>query len=158
MEKRKIDVKMSLSYTEVVAYLEDLLKSFRSRKIVVQKGTDHVVMTPPDQVEVKIEAKIKKDRQSIGFELSWVQSEPGDLTISDREPDAVALRAESQAVIATPPPAAQTAPAEQFGKRKEKQENVDADKRDSGKKAAEKDKKRNDKAASGKPGVSEPRG
>ncbi|ADU62195.1 MAG: amphi-Trp domain-containing protein [Pseudodesulfovibrio sp.] len=102
MEKRKINVKMSLSYPEVVAYLEDLLKSFKSRKIVVQTGEDHLVMTPPEQVGVKVEAKIKKDRQSIGFELSWVQCETGCLSISDREPEPAAARIELKPVAMKP--------------------------------------------------------
>lgn len=132
MEKRKIDVKMSLSYSEVVAYLEDLLKSFKSRKIVVQTGEDHLVMTPPEQVGVKVEAKIKKDKQSIGFELSWVQCEPGGLSISDREPQP----APAQAVPAIPKDAAgDQAPKEnvtgkkgenKHGKKDAKQEKKDS--------------------------------
>lgn len=153
MEKRKIDVKMSLSYSEVVAYLEDLLKSFRSRKIVVQKGTDHVVMTPPDQVGVKVEAKIKKDRQSIGFELSWVQSEPGDLTISDREPDTVALRADSQPVAVVPAPAADAAIAPESAQKKE-----ESSKKDEKHSTAKKEKKRAEKAEARKAESAKPRG
>jgi amphi-Trp domain-containing protein len=153
MEKRKIDVKMSLSYSEVVAYLEDLLKSFRSRKIVVQKGTDHVVMTPPDQVGVKVEAKIKKDRQSIGFELSWVQSEPGDLTISDREPDAVAIRADTQPAPVAPAPAADAAIATESAQKKEK-----SAKKDEKQKTAKKERKLAEKADARKTESAKPRG
>lgn len=146
MEKRKIGVKMSLSYSEVVAYLEDLLKSFKSRKIVVQTGEDHLVMTPPEQVGVKVEAKIKKDRQSIGFELSWVQCEPGGLSISDREPEP------AQAVPAMPKDAtSDQAPKENVNGKKEENKH--------GKKDAKQEKK--DSSGRGKTlkaHSSEPRG
>lgn len=134
MEKRKIDVKMSLSYSEVIAYLEDLLKSFKSRKIVVQTGEDHLVMTPPEQVGVKVEAKIKKDRQSIGFELSWVQCEPGSLSISDREPEPAPAKTLPQAVPAMPKDAAGDQAPKENGKDKK-------DENRHGKKDAKQDKK-----------------
>jgi amphi-Trp domain-containing protein len=156
MEKRKINVKMSLSYSEVVAYLEDLLKSFKSRKIVVQTGEDHLVMTPPEQVGVKVEAKIKKDRQSIGFELSWVQCEPGGLSISDREPEPLAARAEPQAVPAMPRKATGDQAAKESAKEKKEEKKH-------GKKEAEKEAEKEKKDSSGKakplnPHSTEPRG
>jgi ribosomal protein L12E/L44/L45/RPP1/RPP2 len=104
-------------------------------------------------VGVKVEAKIKKDRQSIGFELSWVQSEPGDLTISDREPDAVAIRADTQPAPVAPAPAADAAIATESAQKKEK-----SAKKDEKQKTAKKERKLAEKADARKTESAKPRG
>lgn len=87
MEKQKIGVKMNLPYAEAVSYLEDLLKSLKSGTVVVQSGDDHVTMKPGDNVTVEVEAKVKKGRQKFALEIEWAENGPGDLTITDKEPE-----------------------------------------------------------------------
>lgn len=86
MEKEKIGVKMTLSYQEAVAYMEALLDSLKSRKIVVQADDDFVTLTPAENVNIKVEAKVKKGKHKFGFELNWSEASSADLTISDKEP------------------------------------------------------------------------
>jgi amphi-Trp domain-containing protein len=89
VEKQKISVKKVLEYKDAVSYIEDLAKSFRSGTIVLESGEEHVVMKPSAQVAVKVEAKTKKDKQKISFELSWSETEAADLKIGDARPETV---------------------------------------------------------------------
>ncbi|XXJ18609.1 amphi-Trp domain-containing protein [Desulfovibrio caledoniensis] len=89
MDKQKISVKKVLEYKDAVSYIEDLAKSFRSGTIVLESGEEHVVMKPSAQVAVKVEAKAKKDKQKISFELSWTEAEAADLKIGDTRPETV---------------------------------------------------------------------
>jgi amphi-Trp domain-containing protein len=86
MDKQKISVKKVLEYKDAVSYIEDLAKSFRSGTIVLESGEEHVVMKPSAQVAIKVEAKAKKDKQKIAFELSWTEAASADLKISETVP------------------------------------------------------------------------
>lgn len=89
MEKQKISVKKVLEYQDAVSYIEDLAKSFRSGTIVLESGEEHVVMKPSAQVAIKVEAKVKNDKQKIGFELSWSEASGAELKIGDTQPGTV---------------------------------------------------------------------
>jgi amphi-Trp domain-containing protein len=89
MDKQKISVKKVLEYKDAVSYIEDLARSFRSGTIVLESGEEHVVMKPSAQVAIKVEAKAKKDKQKISFELSWTEAAPDDLKIGDTRPGTV---------------------------------------------------------------------
>ena len=86
MEKQKIEVKRFVSYEEAVGYLEDLVKCFKERKIIVQQGDQSLTLLPAESVELEVEAKQKKDKSKVSLEISWVggpAEEEGDvLTIS----------------------------------------------------------------------------
>ncbi|CCH49415.1 amphi-Trp domain-containing protein [Pseudodesulfovibrio piezophilus] len=86
MEKQKIDVKMTLTYTEAVAYMEALLESFKSGTIVVSRDGDHVSLTPAETVGIEVEAKVKKGKQKFSFELTWTEGSNGDFVIGDTIP------------------------------------------------------------------------
>ena len=114
MEKEKVGVKKTLQYKEAVAYMEDLTKSFKSGTIVIESGQDHVTMKPTNQVCIKVEAKTKKDKQKIGFEISWSDEQLADLKISDKEPTGVPAKVAPAQTPATKTEAAvpaKTAPA-----------------------------------------------
>ncbi|OIQ50647.1 hypothetical protein BerOc1_02588 [Pseudodesulfovibrio hydrargyri] len=107
MDKQKISVKKVLEYKDAVSYIEDLAKSFRSGTIVLESGEEHVVMKPAAQVGIKVEAKTKKDKQKISFELSWTEAASADLKIGETVP---AVQPEGGAPAIQPeakPPAAQ---------------------------------------------------
>ncbi|MBG0788950.1 MAG: amphi-Trp domain-containing protein [Desulfovibrionaceae bacterium] len=125
MEKQKIGVKMNLPYAEAVSYLEDLLKSLKSGTVVVQSGDDHVTMKPGDNVTVEVEAKVKKGRQKFALEIEWAENGPGDLTITDKEPEPAPEPAEKPAAPvaqkpASPAPAKKAAPRKPAAKPKNK--------------------------------------
>ena len=92
MESTKVSVKQMMEIKDVVIYLEDLIDSFKSGKIVVQKADQHVTLTPPEKAIVEVEAKVKEGSQKFSLELSWKSAEclermKAPLTISPEEPD-----------------------------------------------------------------------
>jgi len=89
VDKQKINVKKVLEYKDAVSYIEDLAKSFRSGTIVLESGGEHVAMKPSAQVSIKVEAKTKKDKQKIAFELSWTEAASADLKIDETQPETV---------------------------------------------------------------------
>ncbi|HEU6437819.1 MAG TPA: amphi-Trp domain-containing protein [Nitratidesulfovibrio sp.] len=70
-EKQKVSIEQHMAYADAVAYLEALLKGFREGRIVVERGGESVVLTPPQSVNVEIEARRKGDKQKFSLELEW---------------------------------------------------------------------------------------
>ncbi|WP_167125110.1 amphi-Trp domain-containing protein [Nitratidesulfovibrio liaohensis] len=94
-EKQKVSIEQHMAYADAVAYLEALLKGFREGRIVVERGGESVVLTPPQSVNVEIEARRKGDKQKFSLELEWsaapaVVEDP--LTISADLPKADAAK------------------------------------------------------------------
>ena len=54
-----------------VSYLEDLARSFRDGRIVVEHAEKKLDMEPPSVLVLEIEAKQKKDKAKFGFEIAW---------------------------------------------------------------------------------------
>ena len=71
METNKISLKQIMETKDVITYLEDLIKSFKAGKVVVQQGENHLDLQAPELVDIKVEAKVKKDKSKFGLELSW---------------------------------------------------------------------------------------
>ncbi|GEM_PF-462926 len=131
MQKEKLEVKLSLSYKEAIAYIEDLLKSLNSGKIIVQKDDDFVAMSPPEQVMVELGAKVKKGKHKFSFEMAWAALESGGcVKITDKEPEArpdvpakkedtVPATKKTASVVAkeTAPPAKKAAPKKPAAKK-----------------------------------------
>ncbi len=70
-EKCKVSFKQYVESKEALRYLEELVKGFKSGSIVIQQGEESVALTPPDMVELEVEAKQKKDKSKFVLELSW---------------------------------------------------------------------------------------
>ncbi len=97
METNKVELKQIQTSSEVITYLEGLLKGFKAGKIVIQQGDDFVSLVPAEQVEVEVEAKKKKNKEKFSLELSWhaaASSEP--VTITTKEPVGVPLTTEKK--------------------------------------------------------------
>nr|MBF0221937.1 amphi-Trp domain-containing protein [Desulfobulbaceae bacterium] len=89
METNKIAQTQQLELKEVIKYLEDLTKSFQEGNVVVQKEEAFVVLSLPESVTVKVEAKSKKDKAKFALELSWRVSEEcaaGQIKIGSKVP------------------------------------------------------------------------
>jgi len=109
METNKVELKQIQKISEVVTYLEGLLKGFQAGKIVVQQGDSFVSLMPAEQVEIEVSAKKKKDKEKFCLELSWhganaLCNEP--VKITTKEP-AGATQAEANSKTAGPKAAAQ---------------------------------------------------
>lgn len=70
-EKCKVEIEQYVETKEAIKYLEDLVKGLKSGTIVIQHGEESVTLTPPDMVELELEAKQKKDKSKFVLELSW---------------------------------------------------------------------------------------
>ena len=139
MEKQKIDVKASLTYKEVISYLKDFVKSLESGKIVVQSGGEHVTLVPTENVHVKVQAKTKKDKQKLSFEISWCAPLETDLTIGDVEPEVPAASVVEPAPVAVAETKAEAAkakaPAAPEEKKKDKKKEKKKEPKDKKKKS-----------------------
>ena len=98
METSKISLKQMMEIKEAANYLQDLAKSIKKGKVVVQQGEDFVDLKMSDTVTVKIEARIKKDKSKFKLDLYWRNMPEG-------EHDAVTITSEAK------PPAESDSPA-----------------------------------------------
>ncbi len=71
MGKQGIVIKGSMDYASVVAFLEDVVRSFKERKLCVQRGEEYVTLTPGESIDLEVEAAQKKGKQKLCIELNW---------------------------------------------------------------------------------------
>lgn len=71
MSKREVTAELRMEITGLISYLEDLIESLRERKLYVEKDAEVLALSPTEVVEVEIEAKQKKDKESFSLEISW---------------------------------------------------------------------------------------
>jgi amphi-Trp domain-containing protein len=88
MGKKEIELKKMMPKEEFIAYLENLLESFKSGQVVVQSGDHLLNLKPPAVFEVTVEAKQKKDKEKLSFKMAWkldaTADSGADLRISPR--------------------------------------------------------------------------
>lgn len=104
LEKNKIGTKQHLPYEEAIHYLEDLLKGFKAKKIVVSQGEDSLTLVPAEHVTIEIEAKAKKGKAKFELELGWSEAVDEPLSISDKEPTPKSGPAAAKAASTAPAP------------------------------------------------------
>ncbi|MBN2808982.1 MAG: amphi-Trp domain-containing protein [Deltaproteobacteria bacterium] len=87
MEKKKLSLKKFMTPTEAATKLEDLARAFRSGLITVEKGSESLLMSLADTIEVEITAKEKKKKFNFALELSWCseteEDDDNDIVISE---------------------------------------------------------------------------
>ncbi|MCA1904968.1 MAG: amphi-Trp domain-containing protein [Desulfarculus sp.] len=71
MGKKGVSLETSLPLGQAVDYLEDLARSLRQGRVVVQKGKEYIQLTPAALVKIELEAVRKKDKEKFVLELSW---------------------------------------------------------------------------------------
>jgi|GEM_PF-781404 amphi-Trp domain-containing protein len=71
MGKKGVSLETTLPLGQAVDYLEDLVRSLRQGRVVVQKGQESIQLTPAALVEVELEAVRKKDKEKFVLEISW---------------------------------------------------------------------------------------
>lgn len=86
-EKCKLEIEQYVETKEAIKYLEDLVKGLKSGTIVIQHGEESVTLTPPDMIELEVEAKQKKDKSKFVLELSW-KSAPAGAAVPATKPAA----------------------------------------------------------------------
>ncbi|VAX18380.1 hypothetical protein MNBD_NITROSPINAE01-392 [hydrothermal vent metagenome] len=80
MSKKNISIKMVTNTSGLSSYLNDLVSAIKAGTVCVQKGNEFVTITPMDSIEMEVEAKQKKGKESLTLELNWK-------TRADEEPD-----------------------------------------------------------------------
>ena len=79
------------------ATTKSLQAALKKGTVYIQNGAEVVTLEPESSVSMQVEAKSKKDKQSIKIELSWERAEDeveaanGTLSISETEPDLVGV-------------------------------------------------------------------
>lgn len=121
MEKNKVSFKQTMETEDAVKTLEDLVKSLKAGKIVVEQGEAFISMDPAEKVTVEIEGKQKRDKGELSIELSWRLSEAVEkeaaLKISATEPEAAP---EGKAAECNSPKAASKKHSDKDGKKRGK--------------------------------------
>ena len=83
----KIAVREEMSLDGLVAHLQGLIDGFKAGKVLVENGSDFIVLIPCNPVDVKFEIKINDEKAKCSMELSWplheVKKSEQALRISD---------------------------------------------------------------------------
>ena len=92
-DKRSISFEGAVTRDEAIAYLKSLQTAIKKGTVFVQNGQEVVGLEPEAEMTMEVEARSKKDKQSIKFALRWEKIEvpeehPLDaFAISDSEPE-----------------------------------------------------------------------
>ncbi|WP_432735097.1 amphi-Trp domain-containing protein [Maridesulfovibrio sp. FT414] len=73
-EKRKVSVKQAMSYDETISFLEELLKNFKNREIMIGGEENSITVFPADQIQMELKAKAKKDKVKLKLEFGWSEA------------------------------------------------------------------------------------
>jgi amphi-Trp domain-containing protein len=101
-DKKSVAFEGQLDLNKALDYLKSLQAALKKGTAYVQNGSDIVALEPETSVSMQVEAKSKKDKQSIKIELSWERAEEsieaagGSLTISEHEPELVGVIEEEE--------------------------------------------------------------
>ena len=99
MKHTKITQHQKMKRDELVGYLEDLIKSLKAGKLVIEQNGQFVSLNQKKKIKKEIEKKKKKEKGEISIEISWkIPEEMPDmppLKISSEEPTAGADSSEA---------------------------------------------------------------
>jgi amphi-Trp domain-containing protein len=101
-EKKNVVFEGQMDLNKALDYLQSLQAALKKGTAYVQNGAEVVTLEPEGSVTMEVEAKSKKDKQSIKIELSWERAEEpqpatsGSLTISEHEPELVGVIEEEE--------------------------------------------------------------
>lgn len=71
MEKQKISLSTRLLCADAAGVVEALAEGLKERCLKVQKGDETLVLSPPEAVDVDVEAKVRDGRGKFMIEVSW---------------------------------------------------------------------------------------
>ena len=96
-DKKSVVYEGQVDLNRALDYLKSLQAALKKGTVYVQNGLDVVALEPEGSVGLHVEAKSKKEKQSIKIELSWERAEEAvataseALTISETEPELVGV-------------------------------------------------------------------
>lgn len=71
MEKKKLCLNTRLVCADAAGVIDALAEGLKERCLRLQKGDETLVLTPPEAVDLELEAKLKDGRGKITLEISW---------------------------------------------------------------------------------------
>ena len=88
--KKEVSYEGQVELAKAIAYLESVVSGLKAGTVSVQQGDDFLTVKPTSSVKFAVEARRKKDKESLAFELKWETPQPEtgsdqDLQILDRE-------------------------------------------------------------------------
>jgi amphi-Trp domain-containing protein len=83
----KITLKTAMGTTELVEHLTGLIDGLKHGRIMIEQGTDFIVLYVSDKVDFRLETRVKSDKAKLKMSLAWplelAEGEPSTLCISD---------------------------------------------------------------------------
>lgn len=70
-KKVKISYEAAMPRSEAVSYFEAIVGGLRSGRLEFRQEGDHLVLSPPDQLEIEVKAQRKGDKAKVVFEIAW---------------------------------------------------------------------------------------
>ena len=82
--KKKVSVEFdsAIQRDEAVSYFETLVAGLKKGSIHLRQNGQELTLTPPSQLEVRVKASRKKEKEKLSFEIYWRTSTANDLQIS----------------------------------------------------------------------------
>jgi amphi-Trp domain-containing protein len=71
MTKEKFKIKGTVEMQEIINHLEEILNSFKTGRVVLEHGTDHMEFAPGNTAEMEVEAKQKDGKKEFSVEFTW---------------------------------------------------------------------------------------
>lgn len=95
MKDSKLSHQERMKREDLITYLEDLTRSIRDGRIVIEKSGRFLSLVLPSTVQMELEAKTKKDKGELSIEISWKNEievpSSSVLRISSVEPEIAAV-------------------------------------------------------------------
>lgn len=73
-DKKEIHIEKEMGATEVIKYLEEIVRNLRDGHVIIEQGDVSVSLTPAEVIDVDIKAKQKKRKAKLSLEFSWSAS------------------------------------------------------------------------------------
>ncbi len=89
MEKKSVVINERMESDEIINFLEDLVESLRAGTVCIQHGDDLVTLKPGCHVGLELEAAVKKGKEKLSLEMSWLaleEEEKKEFRILSSEP------------------------------------------------------------------------
>jgi amphi-Trp domain-containing protein len=100
-DKKSVSFEGQIDLNDALNYLKSLQAALKKGAAYIQNGAEVVALEPESSVTMEVEARSKKDKQTVKISLKWEKAEeaqeaPAALTISDKEPELVGILPEEE--------------------------------------------------------------
>ncbi|MCA8917493.1 MAG: amphi-Trp domain-containing protein [Planctomycetes bacterium] len=79
--KASVEFEAPIQREEAVSYFETLVAGLKKGSIHLRQNDEELTLTPPAQLEVKVKASRKKDKEKLSFEIVWRTANASELLI-----------------------------------------------------------------------------